>query len=76
VSPVKGHLRQQGKDKRGQPAGNWYAVIDEYDAWGKPRRRWVNLHTTNKHAAEDALHRLLAEAEAGGLPSNSRTGVP
>jgi hypothetical protein len=70
---VKGHLRRQGnKDKKGNPTGTYSAVFDQCDAAGKRRRRWVTLPTTDLPAAEDALHRLPAEAQAGGLPRSGR----
>ena len=68
---MKGHLTKQGKTK----TSPWYAVLDEYDASGKRKRRWVSLNTASKHEAEDRLHKLLAEAQDGGLPRNSRLTV-
>jgi integrase len=54
---------------------NWYAVIDERDADGKRKRRWLSLHTTSKRKAEQELAKILAQQAQGALPPAGKTTV-
>lgn len=66
---MRGHLATQ------HGGTNWYAVIDERDADGKRKRRWINHRTTSKRAAEQALAKILTQQTEGTLPRASRNTV-
>jgi integrase len=66
---MSGHVRQRGK------RGQWYAVIDVFDA-GKRKRRWHRLENCKgKREAEKACERLIAQQGEGTYVDASRMTV-
>jgi integrase len=67
---MSGHVRQRGKH------GQWYAVIDVFDAEDRRKRRWHRLdNCKGKREAEKACERLIVQQGDGTYVEPSKMTV-
>jgi Phage integrase, N-terminal SAM-like domain len=64
---MKGHIRERSK-------GNWYTVLDVFDAeTGKRKRKWHKLDATGKKEAETEKAALITQLATGAYIDPQKT---
>lgn len=64
---MRGHLTKKKKPNSEEFYRNWYIVVDDPNATGKRRQKWIATKTHNKKEAEKILFKILHDLHEGKL---------